>query len=73
METRIIKNIFNKNRRCKDIKTQNVCEQGREENVIPTANSDDKQQVIAVLADYSHCWFLLKSFIKERPHAAIQM
>ena len=29
--TRIIKNIFNKNeRRCRDVETQNVCEQGRE-------------------------------------------
>ena len=28
METRIIKNIFNKNeRRCRDIKTQKTCEQ----------------------------------------------
>ena len=30
METRIIKNIFNKNgRRCRDVKTQKACEQGR--------------------------------------------
>ena len=35
-ETRIIKNIFNKNgRRCRDVKTQNICEQGREVNVGP--------------------------------------
>ena len=31
METRIIKNIFNKNDRiCRDVKTQKVCEQGRD-------------------------------------------
>ena len=35
METRIIKNIFNKNGRCRDVKTQKVCEQGREVNVGP--------------------------------------
>ena len=36
METRIIKNIFNKNgRRCRDVKTQKVCEQGWEVNVGP--------------------------------------
>ena len=29
METRIIKNIFNKNeRRCRDVKSQKACEQG---------------------------------------------
>ena len=33
--TRIIKNIFNKNGRCRGIKTQKVCEQGREVNVGP--------------------------------------
>ena len=32
--TRIIKNIFNKNeRRCRDVKTQKVCEQGWEANI----------------------------------------
>ena len=36
IETRIIKNIFNKNgKRCRDVKTQNVCEQGQEVNVEP--------------------------------------
>ena len=31
METRIIKNIFNKNDSiCRDVKTQKVCEQGRD-------------------------------------------
>ena len=36
METRIIKNIFNKNeRRCRDIKTQKACEQGWEANIGP--------------------------------------
>ena len=34
METRIIKNIFNKNeRRCRDVKTQKACEQGWEANI----------------------------------------
>ena len=34
--TRIIKNIFNKNeRRCRDVKTQNVCKQGWEVNIGP--------------------------------------
>ena len=33
--TRIIKNIFNKNERCRDVKTQKVCEQGQEANVGP--------------------------------------
>ena len=34
METRIIKNIFNKNeRRCRDVKTQKLCEQGWEANI----------------------------------------
>ena len=36
METRIIKNIFNKNeRRCRDVKTQKACEQGWEDNIGP--------------------------------------
>ena len=36
METRIIKNIFNKNeRRCRDVKTQKVCKQGWEANIGP--------------------------------------
>ena len=36
METRIIKNIFNKNeRRCRDVKTQKACEQGWEANIEP--------------------------------------
>ena len=36
METRIIKNIFNKNeRRCRDVKTQKACEQGWEANIGP--------------------------------------
>ena len=36
METRIIKNIFNNNeRRCRDVKTQKACEQGREANIGP--------------------------------------
>ena len=36
METRIIKkNIFNKNERCRDVKTQKVCEQGWEANIGP--------------------------------------
>ena len=29
------KNIFNKNGRCRDVKTQKVCEQGREVNIGP--------------------------------------
>ena len=34
METRIIKNIFNKNeRRCRDVKTQKAYEQGWEANI----------------------------------------
>ena len=34
METRIIKNIFNKNgRRCRDVKTKKACEQGLEVKV----------------------------------------
>ena len=32
---RIIKNIFNKNGRCRNVKTQKVCEQGREVNIGP--------------------------------------
>ena len=35
METKIIQNIFNKNGRCKDVKTQKVCEQVRKVNVEP--------------------------------------
>ena len=36
METRIIKNIFNKNeRRYRDVKTQKACEQGWEANIGP--------------------------------------
>ena len=35
METRIIKNIFNKNERCRDVKTQKACEQGCEANIGP--------------------------------------
>ena len=36
METRIIKNIFNKNeRRCRDVKTQKAFEQGLETNIGP--------------------------------------
>ena len=35
METRIIKNIFNKNERCRDVKTQKACKQGWEANVGP--------------------------------------
>ena len=36
METRIIKNIFNKNeRRYSDVKTQKACEQGWEANIGP--------------------------------------
>ena len=36
METRIIKNIFNKNeRRCRDVKTQKACKQGWEGNIGP--------------------------------------
>ena len=36
METRIIKNIFNKNeRRCRDVKTLKTCEQGWEANIGP--------------------------------------
>ena len=36
METRIIKNIFNKNERgCRDVKTQKACEQGLEANIGP--------------------------------------
>ena len=35
-ETRIIKNIFNKNeRRCRDAKTQKACKQGWEANIGP--------------------------------------
>ena len=34
METRIIKNIFNKNEKlCRDIKTQKACEQAWEANI----------------------------------------
>ena len=32
---RIIKNIFNKNERCRDIKTQKACKQGWEANIKP--------------------------------------
>ena len=36
METRIIKNIFDKNeRRCREVKTQKACEQGWEANIGP--------------------------------------
>ena len=36
METRIIKNIFNKNeRRCRDVKTQKASKQGWEANLGP--------------------------------------
>ena len=36
METRIIKNIFNKNeRRCREVKTQKACKQGWEANIGP--------------------------------------
>ena len=36
LETRIIKNIFNKNeRRGRDVKTQKACEQGWEANIGP--------------------------------------
>ena len=36
METRIIKNIFNKSeRRCRDVKTQKACKQGWEANIGP--------------------------------------
>ena len=36
VETRIIKNIFNKNESgCREVKTQNVCEQGWEVNIGP--------------------------------------
>ena len=35
MYTRIIKNIFNKNERCRDVKTQKACEQGWEANIGP--------------------------------------
>ena len=39
METRIIKNIFNKNeRRCRDVKTQKACKQGWEANIGPKIN-----------------------------------
>ena len=35
METRIIKNIFNKNeRRCRDVKTQKACEQAWDANIL---------------------------------------
>ena len=35
-ETRIIKNIFNKNERsCRDVKTQKACKQGWEANIGP--------------------------------------
>ena len=40
METRIIKNIFNKNeRRCRDVKTQKACKQGWEANIGPKITS----------------------------------
>ena len=36
METRILKNFFNKNeRRCRDVKAQKACEQGWEANIGP--------------------------------------
>ena len=35
METRVIKIIFNKNERCRDVKTQKACEQGWEANIGP--------------------------------------
>ena len=39
METRIIKNIFNKNeRRFRDVKTQKACERGWEANIGPKTN-----------------------------------
>ena len=39
METRIIKNIFNKNERCRDVKTQKACKQGWEANIGPKITS----------------------------------
>ena len=40
METRIIKNIFNKSeRRCMDVKTQKACKQGWEANIGPKITS----------------------------------
>ena len=40
METRIIKNIFNKNeRRCRDVKTPKACKQGWEANIGPKITS----------------------------------
>ena len=40
METRIIKNVFNKNeRRCRDVKTQKACKQGWEANIGPKITS----------------------------------
>ena len=40
METKIIKNIFNKNeRRCRDVKTQKACKQGWEANIGPKITS----------------------------------
>ena len=35
MKTRIIKNIFNKNERCRDVKTQKASKQGWEANLGP--------------------------------------
>ena len=40
METRITKNIFNKNERiCRDVKTQKACKQGWEANTEPKITS----------------------------------
>ena len=40
METRIIKNNFNKNeRRCRDVKMQKACKQGWEANIGPKITS----------------------------------
>ena len=35
METRIIKNIYENERRCRDVKTRKACEQGWEANLGP--------------------------------------
>ena len=57
MYTRIIKKIFNENERCRDVKTQKACEQGREANIYRTQN-----YFHITLHKYIHC---IKAKCKE--------
>ena len=59
METRIIKNIFNKNERrcCRDVKTQKACEQGWEANIGPKIKQTTS--IIITLHKYSSLYFVL--------------